>query len=236
MLTRRRVFAGLLLAALLLAAVVLALRQGALPAGWSPLPAIDLAEPSSWLVDWRLSDVGRDAQLCARVLQPPWIEASAVADAELKDGCGWTNGIRLTAAGGARLHVDRITCELAAGLALWIAHEVQPRAQDMLGAKVSSIQHLGGYACRSIKGSPVWAGVRSQHARANALDLTGFTLSNGRQVNVARHWAADSPEARFLHAIHARACRYFRVAIGPDFNAAHGNHFHYDRGIFSACK
>lgn len=235
MLSRRRILTGLLPAALLLTAVVLVLRQGALPAGWSPLPAIDLAEPNTWFVDWRLSDLGRDVQHCARVLQPPWIEASAVADAELKNGCGWTNGVRLTAAGGARLHVDRITCELAAGLALWVAHEVQPSAQDILGTRVSSIQHLGGYSCRNIMGSPIWVGVRSQHAKANALDLTGFTLTNGRQVSVVRHWAGDGPEARFLRAIHARACRYFRVAMGPDFNAAHRNHFHYDRGIFSAC-
>ena len=33
-----------------------------------------------------------------------------------------------------------------------------------------------------------------------------------------------------------RACRYFRVAIGPEFNEAHWNHLHFDRGIFARCK
>jgi hypothetical protein len=33
-----------------------------------------------------------------------------------------------------------------------------------------------------------------------------------------------------------RACKYFRVAIGPEFNAAHWNHLHLDRGVFERCK
>lgn len=225
-----------MLLSLAVGAAALALRLGALPARWTPLPALDLAEPDAWFVDWRLAELGGDARLCARALQPPWIEASAVPDAELKEGCGWSNGVRLTAAGGARVHVDRITCELSAALALWLAHEVQPRAQAMLGAKVTAVQHMGGYACRNIMGNPVWSRIRSQHAKANALDIAAFTLADGRQVSVARHWTGDGAEARFLHAVHARACRYFRVAVGPDYNAAHANHFHYDRGVFSTCR
>jgi hypothetical protein len=53
---------------------------------------------------------------------------------------------------------------------------------------------------------------------------------------VLRNWKGDTPEARFLHDIHERACRYFRVAIGPDFNAAHANHFHFDRGALTSCR
>ena len=49
-------------------------------------------------------------------------------------------------------------------------------------------------------------------------------------------WKGTGREATFLRAVHARACRYFRVAIGPDFNEAHWNHFHYDRGIMRTCK
>jgi hypothetical protein len=235
---RRRMLARSLAAGLvlLLGAFVFALREGLVPVRWSPLPAIDLAEPNAWFLDWRLSELKRDAQLCTRVLQPPWIDASALADAELKDGCGWRNGVRVTNAGGTRLRVEPITCELAAALALWLAHEVQPRAEALLGAKVSSVQHFGGYSCRNIKGNATWAGVRSQHARANALDISGFTLRNGRQVSVAKHWTGDSPEARFLHEIHARACHYFRVAVGPRYNPAHRTHFHYDRGGWSVCK
>ena len=27
-----------------------------------------------------------------------------------------------------------------------------------------------------------------------------------------------------------------RVAVGPDYNAAHWNHFHLDRGMFTRCQ
>ena len=232
----RRLIFVFLLPSVLVATVAVALRQNMLPADWHLLPALDLAEPNAWLVDWRLARLKSDATLCGRTLRAPWVEGTSVSDEPLKDGCGWSNGVRLTAAGGARLHVDRATCELAAALAMWLTHVVQPAAEATLGSKVVSVQHLGGYSCRNVKGSPQWAGVRSEHARANALDITGFTLAGGRQVSVARHWVNDSAEARFLRTVHARACDYFRVAIGPDYNEAHRGHFHYDRGLFTACR
>ncbi|MGI9478102.1 MAG: extensin family protein, partial [Hyphomicrobiaceae bacterium] len=32
------------------------------------------------------------------------------------------------------------------------------------------------------------------------------------------------------------ACHYFRVALSPAFNAAHRDHFHFDRGILWTCQ
>jgi len=110
---------------------------------------------------------------------------------------------------------------------------VQPAAEQMLGVKVASVQHFGSYSCRNMRGS---AAMRSEHARANALDISGFTLTTGRQISVARHWAGDGAEARFLRAVHSGACRTFRAALGPDYNAAHRDHFHYDRGLFAGCR
>jgi hypothetical protein len=78
--------------------------------------------------------------------------------------------------------------------------------------------------------------VRSQHATANAIDISGFTLDGGRQISILRDWTSKGPEAAFLKEVHHRACRYFRVALGPEYNAAHKNHFHFDRGAFSRCK
>jgi hypothetical protein len=119
---------------------------------------------------------------------------------------------------------------------MWLAHDVQPLAAEMLGSRVTSVQHMGTYACRNVLGRKWGFPSLSQHATANALDVSGFTLANGRQISVARHWSGSGPEARFLREIHGRACRYFRVAIGPEFNALHRDHFHYDRGPLSRCK
>jgi hypothetical protein len=55
-------------------------------------------------------------------------------------------------------------------------------------------------------------------------------------ITVRGHWQNDTPEGRFLRAAHRRACPYFRLAIGPGYNATHHDHFHLDRGPFSRCK
>jgi hypothetical protein len=115
-------------------------------------------------------------------------------------------------------------------------HVVQPAASQMLGSRVASVEHLGTYACRNIRGSPSFANHPSEHASANALDLSGFRLADGRRITVLGDWREDTPAGRFLRQIHAGACRYFRVAIGPEYNAAHRNHFHFDRGRWRACR
>lgn len=224
---------------LLVAAAVIVFivaRQGLLPAAWSPLPALDLANGDAWFVDWRIAELKRDRALCMRVLKAPQISAAPVRDNPVKDGCGWENAVRISSAGGATLSVGTVSCEVAAGVAMWLAHEVQPRAMALLGTRVTAVQHLGSYSCRNVVGRKLPFPARSQHATANALDIAGFTLANGRQVSVVRHWSGSNAEARFLQEIHARACRYFRVAIGPEYNALHRDHFHYDRGLFSRCK
>jgi hypothetical protein len=159
-------------------------------------------------------------------LKAPHIDAQPIADSPMKDGCGWSNGVRLVSAGGVRASFDKLTCETAVALALWLEHEVQPLAQEILGQRVSSIQSFGSFSCRNIVGNGMSRKVRSQHATANAADIGGFNLANGKLVSVRSHWKGEGAEGRFLRAVHARACSYFRVALGPNYNAAHRDHFH----------
>jgi hypothetical protein len=211
-------------------------RQGMIPALLNPLPPLDLSQADPWFVDWRLSAVRHDPGLCRGILAQPQISAEPIPDNPPKEGCGWTNSVRMTAAGGAHAAFDKATCEAAAALALWLTHAVQPMAQEMFGQRVTSIQTFGSYACRNIVGNPLWKDIRSEHASANALDISGFTLAGGRQISVAQHWRGTGVEGRFLRAIQAQACRYFHVVLGPDYNAAHHNHFHLDRGLFWRCS
>ncbi len=197
---------------------------------------LELASPGGWLIDRRLRELQGDPELCARVVIEPHATATPVADAPSKEGCGWANAMRTVALGGVRINANPLSCELTAALALWFTHVVQPSAQALLVDRVVAVEHHGGYACRNIKGSPQFGHIRSEHARANALDIKAFKLASGKQIQVARHWDSAGPEGRFLAEIHARACRFFRVAIGPAYNAAHRDHFHYDRGSFRACR
>ena len=209
---------------------------GLVPQRFSPLPPISLDERPSWFVDARLASLRYDAPLCQAVLKAPHISASPIADRPIKDGCGWVNAVRFDSAGGAQLGVDKLTCEMAAAVALWLEYEVQPAAEAAFGARVASVADFGTYDCRNIVGNPMFASRRSQHATANALDIASFTLTDGRTISVLRDWNGRGPEANFLHDVHSRACGYFRVTLGPRYNEAHRNHFHLDRGLGWLCE
>jgi hypothetical protein len=235
-LRRRASWPRFVLFVVIAAGTAMAFRQGLIMPAVNPLPLVDLAQPSQWLIDWRLAGIKNYPDVCARTLKAPHIEAQPIADGPMKDGCGWSNSVRVASAGGVRAGFDKLTCETAVALALWLEYEVQPLARDMFGQPVRSLHSLGSYACRNIVGNRLWSNVRSQHATANAADIAGFTLADGRSISVKAKWREESNEGRFLRAVHRRACPYFRVALGPGYNAAHHDHFHLDRGPLSRCK
>ena len=233
---RGRVFLRILLALLALATAFAAFWLGLVPQRYSPFAAISLEEPPTWFVDFRLAALRRDPDACRAVLHAPHIAASPIPDSDMHNGCGWTNAVRFSAVGGAELGVEQLTCEAAAALALWVEYEVQPLAVATFGSRVAGIDDMGTYSCRNMIGNRKWANMRSQHALANAIDIGGFRLADGRRISVAKDYKGTGQEAGFLHVVHQRACAYFRVAIGPNFNAAHWNHLHLDRGIFTRCQ
>jgi hypothetical protein len=209
---------------------------GIVPQRYSPFAAISLSQRPEWFTNFRLAALRRDPELCRAVLSAPHIVASPIPDNPVANGCGWVNAVRISEVGGAQLSAAQLTCEDAAALALWVEYEVQPLALATFGSRVTGLHSLGTYSCRNIIGNHKWAQMRSQHALANAIDIASFTLANGQVIGVKASWRGNGSEARFLRVVHERACRYFRVAVGPDFNAAHEDHFHYDRGVFRACR
>lgn len=214
----------------------IAFRQGVVAPAINPFPPIDLSEPHPWFVDWRLAAIRGSPQLCAGALKAPHIIAEPIPDKVESNGCGWRNSVTVSGAGSVRVRYAAVTCEVAVALALWLEHDVQVLVREMLGTSVASVQSFGSYSCRNIVGSKFLRRVPSQHAYANAIDISGFVLKDGRTLSIRRDWPSDTVEARFLRAIHQRACSYFRVALSPDYNAAHHDHFHFDRGPFSRCK
>jgi hypothetical protein len=213
-----------------------AIERGWLTAAYIPLPRLNLAAPNAFLMDWQISRLGASREQCQTILAPPFISATPIDDQSPTDGCGWTNAVKIASVAQAKLAMEQLSCATSAATALWFAHVVQPEAQQKLGAQVSSVQHFGGYACRNIQGNKIWRAHRSQHASANAIDIAGFTLTDGRKVTVLKHWFSITPEGDFLRAIHQGSCKYFHVALGPNYNAAHRDHFHYDRGWYRSCR
>lgn len=127
-----------------------------------------------------------------------------------------------------------MTCPLALGYALWERQVVEPAARQGLGARLTRIDHFGTYACRTIYGRP---GERpSAHARANALDVAGFRLADGRRITVLRDFRKETAEGRFVRTVRDGACRTFGVVLSPDYNAAHADHLHLEQAGYRLCR
>ena len=233
---RRHSFARVLLAGLVAVSAFAAFWLGLVPARLSPLAPLSLDEPDNWFVDLRLAALRRDKELCKAVLKAPHIAATPIADRPISKGCGWTNAVRISAVAGARMPIESLTCETAAALTLWLEHEGEPLANELLGRQVASEPHTGAHARRNIIGSKYWGSFRSQHALANAIDIAGFSLEDGRRISVLKDWPGDPAQARFLRQVRDRACHYFRVVLSPEFNEAHRDHFHFDRGFLWRCR
>jgi hypothetical protein len=111
---------------------------------------------------------------------------------------------------------------------------VQPAALRHFGSRAARLEHFGSYVCRRVYGGR--EARLSRHAMADALDVASFVMEDGTEVRVEEHWGGDHPRARFLRDVHRGACRVFDGVLGPEYNPAHRNHFHLERGGYRVCR
>ncbi|MDO9402589.1 MAG: extensin family protein [Polaromonas sp.] len=222
-------------------AAVYAVYSGALviPECFNPWAPLRTGDTPNSLTAFKLQRATGDDQLCQAALATSGLRYQPVADRQTGEGCGFDNAVRITglvspAAGTVAMEPFVLSCRTAVSLVMWEQHVVQPAARLHLGQPVVRLEHLGSYACRNVYHRDNAS--RSQHATADALDVAGMRLAGGQRVSVLRDWPREAPEARFLHEVHAGACRYFDGALGPAYNAAHRDHFHLDRGRFRICR
>ncbi|MGE4406002.1 extensin family protein [Pseudomonas sp.] len=223
-----------LLVLVLLAGFALAVRQQLveIPPRWNPWAPLDVREPPNLLTSFKLRRLQDDRELCEQVLATASLRYTAVPDSTPEPGCPVQNSVRVRGSGVRFNGAFLATCPLAAAYALFERHGLQPTAQAVFGQPVVRVDHFGSFACRNIARS----NRRSQHASANALDLAGFHLRDGTRITVARDWQGDDDKARFLRQVHEAACAAFNVTLGPEYNAAHHDHFHVDMGGFGMCR
>lgn len=128
------------------------------------------------------------------------------------------------------------SCGVSAGMILWQRDVVGPMAQEFFGQKVVRVENLGSYNCRNIAG----AKARSEHSRANAIDISAFVLADGTRISLKDDWADEGDKGAFLRGVRDGACDIFTTTLSPDYNAAHADHFHFDlaqrMGGWSMCR
>lgn len=204
------------------------------PAQWNPLAPLDVSQPPNWLTGFKLKRLRDDPALCQQALQSSQLRYRAQADSPASAKCPLSNVWRIEG-GQARLSSSFLaSCPLAVAYALFERHGLQPVAQRVLGQPVVQVDHLGSFACRNVYNRK--AGRLSQHASANALDIAGFRLRDGQRIALARDWQGTGDKAVFLREVHQAACEHFSTVLGPQYNAAHRDHFHVDMGRWQVCR
>ncbi|MEO0643446.1 MAG: extensin family protein [Pseudomonadota bacterium] len=163
---------------------------------------------------------------------------SPVPDTYAAPGCNKLGTVRLSALAGDRSefaisNLGAVKCATATALGAWARYGVDRAARQILDSPLSRIETMGSYACRNIAGS----GRRSAHATGNAIDVSAFVLADGRRIVLKYHWnGGNSAEQRFLRVVHASACKRFGTVLGPDYNAAHRDHFHLEGTGAQFCR
>lgn len=126
-----------------------------------------------------------------------------------------------------------LNCEMAGTLGPW-ASDVDNYAFARENTRIEQLAVGTSYMCRdrNVAGG---SDRLSEHGFADALDVAGFTMSDGRSVSVASGWAdASGPDGRLLRFAHDAACARFSTVLGPEANAEHADHFHLDLGCHGA--
>lgn len=120
-------------------------------------------------------------------------------------------------------------CAMATTLADW-AEEVDAYAGAVLDTRIESLSTGPGYQCRLRNGADT--GFVSEHALGNAVDITAITLADGSTLSVLEDWNTRPalPAAKLLGFAHSAACGRFTTVLGPEANADHEDHFHFDLG------
>lgn len=194
---------------------------------WTPL---DLTQPVGTFTGRKLAGLRGEAEQCRALLSRAGVEFRALPP--LSSGqCGYDDGVRFTSGGSLNAPYRPAdlgtSCPVAAALALWHWHVVQPAALEHLGQRVTAIDHFGSYSCRRIYGRS--EGAWSEHSTANAVDIAGFRLEDGSRISVLGDWEDGGAKAAFLRDVRNRACDLFSTVLSPDYNEAHHDHLHFDQ-------
>lgn len=271
-------------------------------------------------VPWGESKVAEARAECNELLADVDIEYEMLPP--IKRGiCGTPAPILVKSIGNPKVTISppaTINCKLAVALNDWMKDKVQPQAIETFGRKVIRLRNAASYACRNRNSNP--NGRLSEHAKANALDISEFILEGSVRITVLDSWPrvyvapapplpepnpvrvaeattptlpvlaasyvlppkprlspvshvkvlignttevakikvnpfvvatpspppvlatpsllapADPPrrevrpeyKSEFVRSIYAEACDNFGTTLGPNADAAHRNHFHFD--------
>lgn len=183
----------------------------------------DWEEREPWRAQAEAACFARGEVKLSTLIQP----VSAVEGSGI---CGLDRPLKVTALADGTVRIGSrsviVSCPMTSALERWVAGVVMPAAYSRYGMPVAEIRSMGTYNCRSRNNVP---GARlSEHAFANAFDVGGFVLADGRLVTVRKGWRGGEADRAFLREVTAGACGPFTTVLGPGSDGMHEDHLHLD--------
>jgi hypothetical protein len=175
----------------------------------------------------------RETAQCHADLRAQSVAFRVLSDKQTGAGCGLLGAVQLLEIGVPITNLTGIRCGQARAFSAWVRNGVAPAAFQLLGSELARVETFGSFACRNVAGRDR----RSGHAIANAIDVAGFVLKDGRRVTILADWRSPDPAVRdFLQTVRRSACRRFGTVLSPDYNAAHANHLHLEDDRAGLCR
>jgi len=203
---------------------------GDIPSSYIPWGEIDLKDEAGPFSDNKMDGFQGNFEQCKAALTKADIQFTPVED-KTNQSCPLTEQITLNKSLYPYSAPVTGQCSIIAALVNWERAVVQKQALKIFGTDVKRITHYGMYSCRNIRGSSR----RSEHSTANAIDIAAFTLKDGTKISVLNDWDDRGKKGQFLRAVFKGGCKVFVGALGPNYNKAHANHFHFDMGPWNMC-
>jgi len=117
-------------------------------------------------------------------------------------------------------------CGMATAFPAWIA-EVDSYLKAHDKTDIKTINLSTSYACRNVDNAA--AGNLSFHAFADALDVMGFTLGDGRTIDIKSGYNGTPGQgSQILHFARDSACTHFMTVLGPEADSFHQDNMHID--------
>ncbi|MFT3989393.1 extensin family protein [Aestuariivirga sp.] len=121
-----------------------------------------------------------------------------------------------------------LNCKFALAFTRWVKEHGDPIVTADAKSPLAKLYTGPGYQCRGRNGDN--SAKISEHGYGNAVDITDFTLADGRTFQVSDAPNSSSSAFATLRDMRASGCTVFTTVLGPGANAAHASHFHFDLG------
>lgn len=184
-----------------------------------PLPT----EPEPVPDKWSDQEIIAALEQCLALLAP--LAAHIDVSKPIRDGqCGSAAVVQLKRV-GATFPVDisppaTLNCRMVVKLHEWVETSLQSAARETFNAPVRRLVNASGYTCRNRYGSRAATAKISEHAFANALDVSAIVLADGRSVDVLSNWGKTERDLRAIAEAKAEAERQAKAAAAAEKAAA----------------